>query len=86
MLYTKDKRVELIPLIQSTNREYINDFQGKAATFRNILFPTPPSIKPSNWNNYEPGDWTWPDFSKIELNRTCLVKIKRITLGSDYIT
>jgi hypothetical protein len=86
MLYTKDKRVELIPLIQSTNREYINDFQGKATTFRNILFPTPPSIKPLNWDNYEPGDWTWPDLSEIELNRACSAKIKGITPGSDYIT
>jgi hypothetical protein len=86
MLYIKNKRVELIPLIQSTNKEYINDFQGKATTFRNTLFPTPPSIEPPNWDNYEPGDWTWPDLSEIELNKTCLTKIKGTTPGSDYIT
>jgi hypothetical protein len=86
MSYTKDKRVELIPPIQSTNREYINNFQGKAMTFRNILFPTPPSIEPPNWDNYEPGDWTWPDLSEIELNRACSAKIKGTIPGSDYIT
>jgi hypothetical protein len=48
MLYTKNKRVELIPPIQSTNKEYINNFQGKAMTFQNILFPTPLSIEPPN--------------------------------------
>jgi hypothetical protein len=48
MLYIKNKRVEPIPLIQSTNKEYINDFQGKVTTFRNILFPILPSIEPPN--------------------------------------
>jgi hypothetical protein len=55
-------------------------------TFRNILFPTPLSIELPNWDNYEPGDWTWPDLSEIELNRTCSAKIKKTTPGSDYIT
>jgi hypothetical protein len=86
MSYTKNKRVEPIPPIQSTNREYINDFQGKATIFRNILFPTPPSTELPNWDNYELRDWTWPNLSEIKLNRVYSAKIKRTTPGSDYIT
>jgi hypothetical protein len=86
MLYTKNKRIEPITPIQSTDGEYIDDFQGKAITFRNTLFPTPPSIEPPDWDNYEPGEWTWPYFSEIELSKTYSAKIKGTTPGSDYIT
>jgi len=41
MSYTKDKRVERIPPIQSTTTLH-DSFQGKANTFRTTLFPTPP--------------------------------------------
>jgi hypothetical protein len=55
-------------------------------TFQNTLFPTLFSIELSNWDNYELGDWTWPNLNEIKLNKTCLAKIKEITPGSDYIT
>jgi hypothetical protein len=54
--------------------------------FWNILFFTFFFIKLSNWDNYKPGDWTWLNLNKIELNKTCSAKIKGITPGSDYIT
>jgi hypothetical protein len=49
-------------------------------------FNTYYSTEPPNWDNYEPGDWTWPDLSEIELNKTCSAKIKGTTPGSDNIT
>ena len=87
MAYTKDRRVERIPLIASSPNSLESSFQGKCNSFRSTLFPPPPSAPTPDWTNYRPLDgWQWPSLSRTELLNACSAKIKGKTPGPDQIT
>ena len=44
--YTKDSKVDFIPYIKSILGELANSFNKKCYTFRDMLFPKPPTTPP----------------------------------------
>ena len=85
--YTSDKLVEKIPNIKSTETdELFSTFEDKCITFRNTLFPPPPSTDFPNWDNFKSENWKWPSLSETELKEACIGKIKGTTPGPDLIT
>ncbi len=87
MSYTKDKRIERIPAIQSTSTQLAESFSDKATAFRSTLFPKPPTTEEPNWDNYTASNsWIWPKLSVIELKTACTTKLKGKTPGPDGIT
>ena len=58
MSYTKDNRIERIPLIrQSVEDPLVTDFQEQAKCFRKVLFPPPPITDEINYSKYRPNQW-----------------------------
>lgn len=88
MSYTKNRRVEKIPPITSSQGILVDSFQDKALTFRSILFPKPPISADINWENYiASAKWDWPGLSTIELADACSnITVKGKTPGPDKIT
>jgi Reverse transcriptase (RNA-dependent DNA polymerase) len=88
MSYTKDTSNQPIPSIYSSNSNSLkSDFLDKCLVFRDTLFPTPPSSRPTSLENYQSNpDWKWPKLSRIELKEACTSKIKGKTPGPDLIT
>ena len=57
MSYTKDRRIERIPAIQSTASSGLAEsFTDKAEAFRSALFPKPPVTEPPIWDDYTASD------------------------------
>ena len=76
MSYTKNARVERIPLIQSPSSPALQDsFEGKCSAFKTTLFPPPPVTNPISWTAYTEGDWKWPTLSQIEVKMACSSKV-----------
>ena len=70
MDYTKDGKVDFIPYIKSISGELANSFNKKYYTFRDMLFPKPPTTPPIIWDNYTPNNsWKWPklDYKELEI-------------------
>ena len=87
MSYTKDRRIERIPQIQSIRNPKLEDsFEGKCSAFRQTLFPPPPTAPDPQWDNYRSLDWNWPTLTKVELETACSAKVKGKTPGPDSIT
>lgn len=87
--YTSDKKVEKIPQIKSIDPDSTkleSTFAGKCKSFRNILFPPPPTSEPPDWNDFRPRNWEWPKLTSIELRNVCTSKVKGKTPGPDLIT
>src|ERR1700709_678607 len=90
MSYTKEYTSQTIPsLFNSQTNTFKSTFQEKSDTFRNTLFPLPPSSSPINLNlnSYIANkEWKWPKLSYIELENLCTSKIKGKTPRPDLIT
>jgi ribonuclease HI len=82
LAYTKDHRVERLPIIQDEST-----FIGKAKVLRDSLFPEPPITQEPNWESYSPKTtWKWPPLNRFELQQACLTKAKGKTPGPDSIS
>ena len=86
MSYTKDRQKSSVPSIRSADNQLEESFEGKCKAFRNALFPPPPHADQVEWNNYQPGRWTWPILEWSELERACSTNIKGTTPGPDGIS
>ena len=86
--YTKDYSSQVIPsIINPSTRNLSNTFQEKCTTFRNTLFPKPPTSSLVNLDQYQGSNsWKWPSLAKIEVKEACTSRIKGKTPGPDLIT
>lgn len=86
MDYTKDKKVDVIPRLQSDSGVMANSFAEKCSTLRETLFPKPPEAPPPTWHDYAPKNrWEWPELDPKELEAACSGQIKGKTPGPDAI-
>lgn len=86
MAYTRDIKAQKIPSINSNSGTLVNSFERKCDAFRSTLFPSPPICDNPCWDGYEQNNWTWPVFSKEELEQACSADIKGKVPGPDELT
>lgn len=84
MAYTKEQRVERVPLIQGETLE--TTFKGKCKAFRRTLFPLPPTTIAPNFSDYSEKNWEWPALSITELEQACSSKVKSSSPGPDALS